>query len=115
MQSVLVQVEVVHAPTSATLGGAVSALFREPCDGCHAHPAAGLRGQPLYDAVCAMCHGVEGRGGSANALAGLQPTLIASVTANGAPEAGMPGFAAAHRGPLDAEQVRSLVRYLAKP
>jgi mono/diheme cytochrome c family protein len=90
-------------------------IFGERCGGCHAEPAAGLTGAPLYEAVCAYCHGEKGHGGGATALKRL--SYLRRVSAGGLrvtigqgrPDEGMPGFHRAVGGPLDDAQVESLV------
>jgi len=90
-------------------------IFGERCGTCHGSPAAGLRGEDLYDAVCAFCHGEHGHGGGAMALKRLSYLRevtaegLAAAIGDGRPEDGMPGFHRHVGGPLDDAQIASLV------
>jgi len=90
-------------------------IFGERCGTCHGSPAAGLRGEDLYDAVCAFCHGERGHGGGAMALKRLSylravnAEALAAAIGDGRPEDGMPGFHRHVGGPLDDVQIASLV------
>lgn len=93
-------------------------LLMGSCTTCHAAPARGKSGAALWDAVCAMCHGPNGEGGTAPAwrpggrLDGLDDEALASAIAYGTANPKMPGFSELMGGPLDAAQVASLVRLL---
>jgi cytochrome c553 len=93
------------------------AIFRNDCASCHARPAEGKKGFALFQAACAICHEAEHR-------ASMVPDLrvVGKVTpadywrmwvTQGKPGSLMPGFAKAEGGPLDDEQIKSLVDYLA--
>lgn len=78
----------------------------------------------LYSQNCAACHGAEGRGGAAVALANPVYLAIAGnavlrkVTSNGVPGTPMPAFAESAGGTLDQQQINTLVngmRQWAKP
>jgi cytochrome c553 len=90
-------------------------IFDERCGRCHAEPAAGRRGEDLYDAVCAFCHGERGHGGGAPALKRLSYLRrvnadgLRTIIGSGRPEDGMPGFHRSVGGPLDDDQISSLV------
>jgi len=90
-------------------------LFGPKCGECHYDPAKDLMGQPLYDAVCFFCHGKERQGKTAPALAAYpdsaDPYLVEMI-ARGRSGTEMPGFARDQGGPLDPDQVDSLVRLL---
>ncbi|GAB4349870.1 MAG: hypothetical protein Kow0099_33120 [Candidatus Abyssubacteria bacterium] len=77
-------------------------------------------GQMLFNAMCAGCHGINGRGGSSPEL--TNPALLAVSTdgylqasiLRGRPSAGMPAFGkdnVAYRK-LTAEEVNNIVKYL---
>jgi cytochrome c oxidase cbb3-type subunit III len=71
--------------------------------------------QVLYRENCAGCHGEDGKGGAASALA--NPVLLAiaddseirRTTANGVPDTSMPAFAQSAGGMLTDPQIDSLV------
>jgi hypothetical protein len=93
-------------------------IFGERCGTCHAEPAAGLRGEDLYDAVCAFCHGEHGHGRGAMALKrlsylrGVDAGGLAIAIGDGRPADGMPGFHQHLGGPLDDAQIASLVEII---
>jgi mono/diheme cytochrome c family protein len=91
-------------------------VFRGDCAKCHAEPAAGKMGEQLYTAACAICHDAPHRATMVPDLRALNkatgPDYWAFWIANGKPGTLMPGFAKAHGGPLDEEQIRSLADFL---
>lgn len=92
------------------------AVFRGACATCHVEPAVGKTGAALYQAACGICHDAEHR-------ASMVPSLLALAKPTG-PEywdqwvrhgkAGslMPAFARTEGGPLDEDQIKSLVEHL---
>jgi mono/diheme cytochrome c family protein len=99
-----------HPPT----GG--QSLLMGDCATCHAQPAAGKTGEPLWSAICAMCHGSEGQGAehgpslrTPDHLVSRDDEELAVAIAYGTSNPRMPGFAELMGGPLSEEQVRSLV------
>lgn len=89
------------------------------CASCHAEPARGKTGAPLFSAVCAMCHGEEGGGGKlgpslrdAGYLASKDDAALAASIAYGTTNPRMPGFSQDMGGPLDRAQIVSLVKLL---
>jgi cytochrome c oxidase cbb3-type subunit 3 len=78
----------------------------------------------LYGQNCAGCHGVEGKGGAAIALANpvfltiADDSVIRRITSNGVPGTPMPAFAQSSGGMLTDKQIDALVqgiRSWAKP
>jgi cytochrome c oxidase cbb3-type subunit III len=69
----------------------------------------------LYGANCAGCHGAEGRGGAAVALADplyvalVDDATIRRVVSNGIPGTAMPAFAQSAGGMLTEEQIGAIV------
>jgi mono/diheme cytochrome c family protein len=69
----------------------------------------------LYGENCAACHGADGRGGAAIALANpvylaiADDTAIRAVVAHGVPGTSMPAFAQAAGGMLTEKQIDALV------
>lgn len=88
---------------------------REECVTCHAHPAAFKTGEPLFQAVCGICHEAEHRAtfvpdlkiASTRRDADFWRTLIARGRENTL----MPGFAQREGGPLTDEQIESIVEF----
>jgi cytochrome c5 len=86
-------------------------LLMGTCAGCHAAPAQGKTGGPLWDAVCAMCHGKTGEGLGAFVLSHDDAALTQAIT-YGTVNPKMPGFSTLMGGPLDDAQVASLAALL---
>lgn len=91
-------------------------VFRGDCAKCHAEPAAGKKGEQLYAAACAICHDAPHRASMVPDLRALKKATGSDYwafwIANGKPGTLMPGFAKAHGGPLDEEQIRSLADFM---
>jgi len=93
-------------------------LLMGSCAGCHAAPAAGKSGAPLWTAVCGMCHGATGEGGAAPSLRGdgylaaHDDDALSLAISYGTSDPKMPGFSELMGGPLDRAQVASLVALL---
>src|SRR5258706_13577025 len=70
----------------------------------------------LYGQNCAGCHGAEGKGGAAIALANpvflaiADDGVIRRIAANGVPDTPMPAFAQSAGGMLTDKQIDALVR-----
>jgi mono/diheme cytochrome c family protein/rhodanese-related sulfurtransferase len=82
---------------------------------------SGLAGKPLYLALCAPCHGVEGKGYAADRAPSLvSPTFLESASddflrraiAAGRPGTSMAAYSKGVGGPLDDAGVNRLVAYL---
>lgn len=86
-------------------------LLMGSCASCHAAPAAGKTGVPLWEAVCAMCHGKTGEGLGAFMVSHDNTALTQAIT-YGTADPKMPGFSTLMGGPLDDAQVASLAELL---
>lgn len=94
------------------------AVFRGECAKCHAEPAIGKTGGPLFLAACGVCHISERR-------ASMVPDLLIAreprdeaywrkwIT-EGKENTLMPAFAPDRGGPLTGDQIESLVAYALK-
>jgi mono/diheme cytochrome c family protein len=96
-------------------------LFKGECATCHVQAGRGKTGKALFQADCAMCHGANAQG---NHSAG--PSLlvgdyedeayrkhIRDIIANGSPNSPqMPPFSKAQGGPLNEDEIDSLVSFL---
>jgi len=92
------------------------AVFRNDCASCHATPAMGKSGKALYDAACGICHDAPNRATMVADLRALPPHpdreyWLKWITL-GRPGSLMPSFAQAESGPLNDEQIDSLVDFL---
>lgn len=97
------------------------ALFKGDCAKCHVDAGKGKSGKALFLADCAMCHGVNAQG---NHSAG--PSLLGGdyeneayrkqmrqIIADGSPNSPqMPPFAQKNGGPLNEDELDSLVGFL---
>jgi len=89
-------------------------IFDGRCASCHFKPAKGkVAGADIYGAVCAMCHGDNGKGGAAPGLAHIGDVdIFSALIANGTGSQHMPGFALQAGGPLSDKQISALSKWL---
>jgi mono/diheme cytochrome c family protein len=91
-------------------------VFRNDCAACHSTPAAGKKGEALYTAACAICHEAEHRAALVTDLHALKQVPTEAYwdawIRNGKIGTMMPAFHKDQGGPLDDEQIASLVSYL---
>lgn len=92
------------------------AVFLGDCARCHATPTVGERGAQLYVHACGICHSSDHR-------ASIVPDIVVAkiprdaaywreVIRQGRPGTLMPAFARSEGGPLDDEQIESLVKFV---
>ncbi len=93
------------------------AVFRGDCATCHVKPGDAKYGQPLYAAVCAICHDAKDRASMVPDLHNIKsPTNMdfwQTWIAHGKAGSLMPAFSTSDGGPLSDMQIMSLVQYLA--
>ena len=94
-----------------------SVFQRSECAECHGAPKSGAKkGAELFAAVCSNCHESKNRAPEIPDLASLRVVTSHDfwqlAVAKGKAGTMMPAFAQSEGGPLDDEQVRSLVDYL---
>ncbi len=95
-----------------------SAIFKDTCRFCHSEPAKGLSGEELFEAVCYMCHGHYGLGDIARRINDFgyitnnDDAYFRRVISDGVPGSSMPGFSLSKGGPLNEEQIDSLVKLM---
>jgi len=90
-------------------------LFSGKCKSCHYDRAENKKGGLLYLAICAFCHGDFGEGhpGSGPKIKGSMPEdSLRYWIEKGKKGTAMPGYAKAKGGPLDDEQIDSLVQFM---
>jgi cytochrome c oxidase cbb3-type subunit 3 len=115
----------VNAFRHAWVCAAFAAFLASGCGAPHGQPAKGsevlapnqvLEFSPLYGENCAGCHGAEGRGGAAIALANpvylaiADDAAIRKVIASGVPGTAMPAFAESAGGLLTDAQIDVLTK-----
>lgn len=91
-------------------------VFRNDCAKCHAEPGRDKSGEPLYAAVCGICHEAEHRADFVPDLRKIgheiNPDFWRRLVLHGKTDSMMPAFAREEGGPLDLKQVDSLVTFL---
>lgn len=92
-------------------------IFQGDCAKCHVDKGRGELGARLYDADCAICHGAKADGKPGPELAsedmmGHTKKSWEKIIRNGLPKTHMPAFHTSHKGPLNDEEIASLVDYL---
>jgi len=94
------------------------AVFKNNCVDCHVKPGEGKKGRQLYDAVCGICHDAEKRAAFVPDLRplarGKNRDYWQQWIVDSKPSTMMPAFHKRHKGPLDDDQVTSLVEYLVR-
>jgi mono/diheme cytochrome c family protein len=92
------------------------AIFKGDCVSCHVKTGEGKYGQPLYEAVCGVCHDSPRRADIVPDLHNLKvPTndeFWRTWTAHGRAGTLMPAFSTAEGGPLNDMQIASIAAYL---
>jgi len=91
-------------------------VFQGKCAACHSLPTVGRHGKDLFTKACAICHIAEHRAEMVPDLAQLGGKRNAdywrNLIVNGKPGTLMPAFSRGKNGPLEPDQVDSLVEYL---
>ncbi|MDB6122643.1 MAG: hypothetical protein JWQ71_1636 [Pedosphaera sp.] len=92
------------------------AVFKADCARCHLAPAFGKFGGQLYKAACAICHDSPHRATMVPDLHKLNKETNAEYwkewITHGKTNTLMPGFIMTEGGPLDQQQIDSLVDYM---
>ncbi len=94
--------------------GEKRSIFDGKCASCHFEPAQGkTTGKGIYNAVCVMCHGVNGGGGYAPKIRGrYKKDTLKQLVENGTGTSHMPGFAKKNKGPLSQMQINTLAKWM---
>lgn len=104
----------LHVKMNPHAMGKNRSIFDGKCAACHVEPARGkVIGLEIYTAVCVMCHGVGAKGAYAPSLLVIHDEDELSVLiANGTGTHHMPAFAKEKGGPLSAEQISALAKWI---
>ena len=96
------------------LGVAAQDAARDSVRHAESANAGPAEGRQVFESRCAGCHGLDGRGGerapdiaTRTSVQERSDAALSRIIHDGVPTAGMPAF-----GALDADAIRSLVRYL---
>ncbi len=92
------------------------AVFKGECASCHVLPTVNKTGEALYLTACAVCHDSPHRATMVPDLRALKTTPTRDYwtlwVCYGRSNSLMPAFAKSEGGPLDENQIKSLVDYL---
>lgn len=102
-----------HAGTAMSIQG----VFEGQCASCHVDKGKGELGAKLYEADCGICHGDKkdhkpGADIASDAMMNYEPSEWRKIIADGVPNSNMPAFHTKHKGPLNDEEIASLVDYM---
>lgn len=86
-------------------------IFSEQCRSCHIDQGKGKLGWDLFRADCFMCHNA-GKFTSYSAMSKKPRNYLLRVLREGIENTVMPGWAAKAAGPLDDDEIRSLIDYI---
>ena len=94
------------------------AIFQGKCVECHVKPTVGKRGKQLYTTACGICHEAKDRASFVPDLRllanGKDKNYWHQWTTDSKPGTLMPAFGKKHGGPLDDNQIKTLVAYLTR-
>lgn len=95
----------------------LAGIFEGDCAKCHVDKGRGELGARLFDADCAICHGdaKDGKPGPAlgsDALMRHDKKSWTKIISDGIKNSHMPAFDLKHKGPLNKEEIASIVEYL---
>lgn len=104
-----------HAGSDAMMH--LAGIFEGDCAKCHVDKGRGELGARLYDADCAICHGnaVDGKPGpdiTSKAMMSHDKKSWENIIKNGRKDTHMPAFHLSNKGPLNDEEIASIVDYL---
>lgn len=111
---------VLNPHTNLTAETRAKIFTSDKCNSCHVMKGNGLFGKDLFDADCAMCHGKQGLGAIGPQLLGpyennLFKEGMEKIASYGSKtHHSMPGFLVDAGGPLNKEQIDSILKYLAQ-
>ncbi len=113
IHGVIYKSKLAHTGTMMHLDG----VFQGNCASCHVEKGKGELGAKLYEADCAICHGskVDNKPGpdlTADAMMSHDAKSWKHIITEGIDNSNMPAFGLKHKGPLNEEEIASLVDYL---
>jgi hypothetical protein len=83
-------------------------LFGEKCRECHVDKGRGMRGWDLFKADCFMCHNA-GKNASLTEMSRKPEEYLIRIIRKGVDNTVMPGWEKRSGGPLDEDDIRSLI------
>jgi mono/diheme cytochrome c family protein len=117
IKGVVVKSKTVHKKDDKAAMMHLEGIFQGDCAKCHVDKGRGELGARLYDADCAICHGskADGKPGpelASDEMMGHTRKSWEKIIRNGLPKTHMPAFHTSNKGPLNDEEIASLVDYL---
>lgn len=91
---------------------APKAIFDKPCAECHVDRGKGKTGAALFNADCLICHRTGKSGKPFRDLRAIPDDELRSATYSGVSDTMMPGFSWKEGGPLNDEEINSIIRYI---
>jgi hypothetical protein len=85
-----------------------TAIFSEECKGCHVERGRGKKGWELFKADCFMCHNA-GKNTSLSTMSRKPAKDMLKAIREGVENTLMPGFDISYGGPLDDNDIKSLM------
>lgn len=113
IQGTIFKSNIAHAGEAMS----IQKVFEGSCASCHVDKGKGELGAKLYEADCALCHGSAAEhkpGGdiASDAMMSHDEKSWTTIIRDGIPNTNMPGFHTKVKGPLNDEEIASLVDYL---
>ncbi len=87
-------------------------IFNKPCSECHVERGKGRTGAALFNADCLICHRTGKAGQPVSELRRMSDEVLQAGIISGKPGTMMPGFSWKEGGPLNSEEINSLIRYI---
>lgn len=88
-----------------------SAIFSKECSACHVEQGRGKKGWDLFKADCFMCHNA-GKNTSLSTMSKKRSKEMLKAIREGVENTLMPGFAVGNGGPLDDDDIKSLIELI---
>jgi cytochrome c5 len=117
IKGVIVRSKTVHKKEEVSSMMSLKGIFQGDCAKCHVDKGRGELGARLYEADCAICHGPASEGKPAPDIASKEmmrhnKKSWDKITREGMEGTHMPAFHVKHEGPLNDEEIASIVEYL---
>lgn len=92
-------------------------VFQGNCASCHVDKGKGELGAKLYEADCAICHGSKadnkpGPDITSDDMLNIPPAKLRTIIAEGRANTNMPAFHTKYKGPLNDDEIASIVDYI---
>lgn len=117
IKGIVVKSKTVHKSDEMSTMMSLKGIFKGDCAKCHVDKGRGELGARLYEADCAICHGPASEGKPGPDIASKEMMRHSKkswelITRDGMEGTHMPAFHLSHEGPLNDEEIASIVEYL---